>query len=169
MSTNMPEILQNFSLFVDGKGYAGKVAEIVLPKLTLKTEEYSAGGLDAPMDIDLGMEKLMCECTMHEYDPAIFAMWGLAPGNTVNLTLRGGFKQGNKIKTVIINLTGSWKELDMGTWKRDEKASLKIQVSAQYYGLVIDALPVVLIDIPNMKRIIGGKDMLSDLRKAIGV
>ena len=41
----LPKILKNFSAFVDGRGYAGRVDEITLPKLTIKMEEYRAGGM----------------------------------------------------------------------------------------------------------------------------
>ena len=34
------DILKNMSLFVDGRGYAGNVDELNLPKLALKTEEF---------------------------------------------------------------------------------------------------------------------------------
>jgi UDP-N-acetylmuramoyl-L-alanyl-D-glutamate--2,6-diaminopimelate ligase len=54
----LPKILKNFNVFVDGRGYAGKIDEITLPKLTIKTEEYRAGGMDIPVSIDMGMEKL---------------------------------------------------------------------------------------------------------------
>lgn len=168
--SNMPEYLRAMNLFVDGKGYAGKVENIELPKLSIKTEEYRGGAMDAPVDVDLGMEKLTCSFTVNEYDPALFAMWGLAPGNLVNLTMRGAFDDGGgSIKPVIINLTGSWKEIDMGTWKAGDKSGLKVQVSCRYYGLAINKIPVVLIDIPNMKRVVGGIDMLAEVREAIGI
>ena len=51
------DILKNMSLFVDGRGYAGNVDELNLPKLALKTEEFRGGGMDAPIEIDMGMEK----------------------------------------------------------------------------------------------------------------
>ena len=34
----LPKILKNFNVFVDGRGYAGRVEEITLPKLTIKTK-----------------------------------------------------------------------------------------------------------------------------------
>lgn len=34
----LPKILKNFNVFVDGRGYAGKIDEVTLPKLTIKTE-----------------------------------------------------------------------------------------------------------------------------------
>ncbi len=49
----LPKILRNFNVFVDGRGYAGKIDEITLPKLTIKTEEYRAGGMDIPINIDI--------------------------------------------------------------------------------------------------------------------
>lgn len=168
--SNMPEYLRAMNLFVDGKGYAGQVENVEPPKLTLKTEDYRGGAMDAPVEIDLGMEKLSCSFTINKYDPVLFALWGLAPGNMVNITLRGAMDDGSgKIKAVLINLTGSWKELDMGSWKAGDKSGLKIQVALKYYALAIDGKPVVLIDIPNMKRVVGGKDMLADVRKAIGL
>ena len=54
----IPKILKNFNLFIDGRGYAGKCDEVNPPKLNIKSEEYRAGGLDAPIPIDMGMEKL---------------------------------------------------------------------------------------------------------------
>ena len=42
------DIRKNFSLFVDGRGYAGNTDEANMPELSLQTEEYRAGGMDAP-------------------------------------------------------------------------------------------------------------------------
>jgi Phage tail tube protein FII len=63
----LPKILRNFNVFVDGRGYAGKIDEITLPKLTIKTDEYRAGGMDIPINIDMGMEKLEADFTFSEY------------------------------------------------------------------------------------------------------
>ena len=88
----LPKILKNFSAFVDGRGYAGRVDEITLPKLSIKTEEYRGGGMDVPIDIDLGMEKLEAEITFSEYDPELFRLFGIMDNSTVNFTLRGGLQ-----------------------------------------------------------------------------
>ena len=44
----IPQILTNLNLYVDGRGFAGRVTEIQLPKLKRKTEEHRAGGMDGP-------------------------------------------------------------------------------------------------------------------------
>lgn len=61
MAIELPHVLKNMNLFVDGRGYAGRVDEIKLPKLTLKTEEHRAGGMDIPVELELGMDKLEAE------------------------------------------------------------------------------------------------------------
>ncbi|NSX83964.1 phage major tail tube protein, partial [Wolbachia endosymbiont of Atemnus politus] len=124
----LPKILKNFNVFVDGKGYAGKIDEITLPKLTIKTEEYRAGGMDIPVSIDMGMEKLEADFTFAEYDSELFRLFGLIDGNSVSLTLRGGL-QGNEVEGVIINLRGIFRELDFGNWKPSEKATLKCTIA----------------------------------------
>lgn len=166
---NLPQYFKNMNLFVDGKGYAGKIEEVTLPKLTIKTDEYRGGGMDAPIEIDLGMEKLEASFTVNEYDPTIFMAFGLLPGNLVNITARGALDQGGEIVPVVANMVGGWKELDMGSWKVGEKASSKVSISCRYYKLIVNNIPTVEIDIPNMVRSIGGTDQLAETRAAIAL
>ncbi|GFR20643.1 phage tail tube protein FII [Trichonephila clavata] len=101
----LPKILKNFNVFVDGRGYAGKIDEVTLPKLTIKTEEYRAGGMDIPINIDMGMEKLEAEFTFAEYDSELFRLFGLIDGNSVSLTLRADYKavEENFMQTITLN------------------------------------------------------------------
>jgi P2 family phage contractile tail tube protein len=112
-------VLKNFALFVDGRGYAGRVDEVTLPKLTLKTEEHRAGGMDAPVELDMGMEKLECELTLAEYDSELFKLFGLATGAPVRVTLRGGLDgEAGAVTPCVVTLTGAWRELDLGATGR---------------------------------------------------
>lgn len=165
----IPKILKNFSVSVDGRGYAGRVDECVLPKLTVKTEEHRAGGMDMPVEIDMGLEKLEAELTFSEYDHELFRLFGLVDGNAVQLTLRGAIQSNGEAEPVVINLRGALKELDAGTWTAGEKATLKVMVSARYYKLAINGETAIEIDAENMIRLIDGKDQLESVRKAIGV
>jgi P2 family phage contractile tail tube protein len=165
----LPKLLKNFNAFVDGKGFAGRIEEIQLPKLTLKTEEFRAGGMDIPVQIDLGMEKLEAELTFAEYDADLFRLFGISGGNSIAFTLRGGLQGVGETESVVINLRGVIKELDAGTWKPGDKTSLKCTVAASYYKLTIDNRELIEIDAENMIRKINGTDQLSSLRSAIGV
>lgn len=86
----IPKILKNFNLFVDGRGHAGRVEEIMLPKLMIKTEEYQLGGLDTPVQVDMGMDKLECELTLTEYDTHVIKLFGIAESSVLPIALRGG-------------------------------------------------------------------------------
>lgn len=165
----LPKKLKNFHAFVNAKGYAGKVSEIELPKLTLKTEEFRAGGMDAPVEIDMGMEKLEASITFSEYDADIFKQFGLTTGDAVPLILRGAIENSAGTEAVIINLTGIFKELDSGSWKAGDETTLKASIACKYYKLTIDGSPLVEIDVEGMVRKINGVDQLKQQRKALGL
>lgn len=165
----IPKILKNFNAFVDGRGYAGRVDEITLPKLTIKTEEHRAGGMDVPVEIDMGMEKLEAELTFAEYDVELFRLFGLIDGNAVSLTLRGAIQADGEAEPIIVNLRGSFREVDAGTWKAGDKATLKCMIAVRYYRLTINGDSVIEIDAENMIRIIGGEDQMATIRQAIGI
>ena len=99
MSIKMPKVLKNMNLFIDGRGYAGRVDEIELPKLALKTEEHRAGGMDVPLEIDLGMEKLEATLTLSDYDPELFKLYGMVANDSVAITIRGAIQAQGETKT----------------------------------------------------------------------
>lgn len=165
----LPKILKNFNAFVDGRGYAGRIDEIILPKLSIKTEEYRGGGMDIPVAIDMGMEKLEAELNFAEYDSELFRLFGLVDGNGVSITLRGGLQGIGEAEAIVINLRGQFKELDLGNWKPADKAKLKCTISIRYYKLTIDLRELIEIDAENMIRKINGIDQMSSLRSALGI
>ena len=166
----LDDILKNMALFVDGRGFAGNVEELTLPKLTLKTEEFRNGGMDAPIEVEMGMEKLESEFTLTRFDKNVLKLFGLAPGQLTPLTIRGAVISDDGTQTaVVINLQGIVREMDPGNWKPGEKATLKIMMALRYYKLTHGGDVVHEIDIPNMVRTIGGVDQLSAVRSALGI
>ena len=57
----LPRVLKAFAAFVDGTNYMGEVPEVTLPTLSRKMEEYRAGGMQGPVDLDFGQEKMEAE------------------------------------------------------------------------------------------------------------
>jgi hypothetical protein len=156
---------------VDGRGYAGKVEEITLPKLTVKTDEFRAGGMDCPVEIDMGMEKLECDFSLRAVDADVLKLWGIVPGNTqTRLTFRGSLRSEDGVETgVIANIEGKVKEADYGAWKAGEPSTLKCAVACVYYKLTHGGQVIHEIDVRNMKRIVNGQDQLAAMRAALGV
>ncbi len=166
----IPETLANMNLFVDGISFQGDVPSLTLPKLTLKTEEHRVGGMDLPVELDMGMEKQEAGFTTTGVRRESLRMFGLADGTAFNGVFRGAFK-GLKGKTtaVIVTLRGMLKEIDMGDWKAGDKAEIKHNVALTYYKLEVDGRLIYEIDALGMKRVINGVDQLAAQRSALGL
>jgi len=165
-------ILKNMNLFVDGKGYAGKVTELTLPKLTTKTSEYRAGGMDMPIEVDMGMEKMEAGFTFNGYDPALLPLFGISVGiKRQLLTARGSLvdEMTGIERPIEVILHGAFKEVDMGTWKPGEDATLKLTMAVTHYELIHDGVPIYVIDPENMIRMINGVDMMIQTRNNLGM
>ncbi len=167
----MKDSLKNMSLFIDGRGYGGAIDEIVLPKLVLKTQEYYAGGMDIPIEIELGMEKLECQFTLAKFDPAVLSLFGVSTGRLVPLTVRGSLMDEGTgtAMPVVIQLRGMIKEMDFGTWKMGEAAVVKVTVALRYYRYEQNNQVIHEIDAANAVRRINGTDTLETIRNHIGL
>lgn len=165
-----PNTLKNFNLFVDGRGYAGVVDEITPPKLSIKTDEHRAGGMDVPVELDMGMEAMTMDFTLSQYDADVLKNFGVNNGATLPMTMRGALQaEGGAVIPVIINARGMIKMVDDGTWKAGEKTQLKITAALRYYKRTIGGAVLHEIDVENMTRVINGVDQMADLRNAIGI
>lgn len=163
-------ILKNVNLFVDGRGYAGQVAEVNLPKLTVKMEEHRDGGMDAPAEIDMGLEKLECDWSTSSIDADLLRRWGVAPGNLAPVTFRGALEsEDGTVTPVVASVRGQVKEIDWGTWKTGEKVPLKCMMAVRYYKFEHDGTVIHEIDVDNMIRMIDGTDRLQEQRAALGI
>ena len=166
----IPETLANMNLFVDGISFQGDVPSLTLPKLTLKTEEHRVGGMDVPVELDMGMEKQEAGFTTTGVRRESLKMFGLADGTGFNGVFRGAFKGlKGKVTPVIVTLRGLLKEVDMGDWKAGDKAEIKHNVALTYYKLEVDGRLIYEIDALGMKRVINGVDQLAAQRSALGL
>jgi len=167
----LANVLKDFNVFVEGKGFAGKADEINLPKLTLKMDEYRAGGMDAPAEIDMGMEKLECDFTLGEFDADVLKLFGIQVGAAQSFRAQGSITNptDGTATPVVVQLRGRIKESDMGTWKAGEAAKHKVTIAVNYYKYSQAGTDLVEIDVEGMKRIINGVDQLAQTRTNLGI
>lgn len=164
------DIRKNFNLFVDGRGYAGQVDEFNAPKLTLQTEEFRAGGMDLPIDVTMGMEKLVTDFSLKAYDRNVLAMFGVVEGSTVPLVVREALESFDGAVTPVVHtMRGKITELDPGTSKPGELPMLKATLTLTYYKMQHGDQVVHEIDAENMVRVINGVDTLANIRGALGI
>ncbi|ASJ24398.1 phage major tail tube protein [Laribacter hongkongensis] len=87
----IPQVLTNLNLYVDGRGFAGRVTEIQLPKLKRKTDGYRAGGMDAEVDMgswkpgDKGETKYTASLSYYKLEIDGRAIYEIDPVNCVRI------------------------------------------------------------------------------------
>jgi uncharacterized protein len=166
----IPRVLKNFNLLVDGRGLAGSVSKLTLPSLTTQMEEFRGGGMDIPAEIDMGMEKLETSFEQFEYDENTLSLFGLADGAATQVTARGALRRdGEPAVAMVVNMTGVIKQFEPGDWETGSKATANFQMALRYLKIRIGSRDVAEIDVVNMVRKINGVDQLATIRQAIGV
>lgn len=163
-------VRKNLNLFVDGRGHAGQIVDFNAPKLQLKTEDFRAGGMHGPLELTLGHEKLESDFSLQSYDADVLAQWNVREGQPVQFTAREALESHDGTVTAVAHfMRGKIKEIDSGTSKPGELATMKISMALQYYKLVHGGRTVQEIDVENMIVIQDGVDVLASIRAAIGI
>lgn len=165
----LPRHLRNFNVMIDGFGFAGRADEVTLPTLSLATEEHRAGGMDAPVDVDMGMELMELSVVISDYDESVISGFGLL-GPGVPITLRGAIqRQGEAAQPVVIKMLGGLKSREVGAFAVGAKQTTTLTYSLRKYSEAINGVEYVNIDIENMVRVINGVDQLASQRAALGL
>lgn len=163
-------ILKNFNLGIDGRGYAGELGDYTPPSPSVAAEEYRAGGMNGPIDIDMGQEKMTSTAVLRNYSADVLALWGVAPGRLIQFTARGALEsEDGTVTAVVHNMRGKLLQPDRGTWSPGQSATLTLNWSVEYFKETIGGKVITEIDVVNMVRIIDGVDYLAEQRAALGI
>ncbi len=169
----LPRFLKNFDVNLTGFSFTHRAEEITLPKITVKTEEWRGSGMDAPVEIDMGLEKLEATFKFADIDPAQFVSLGIGQNTAINgAIIKGSIQRQGESPIEITGLLTGWiKELDMGSWKVGDMASgaVTLQMAVSRYSLNYGAMPLINIDIVNGVRLINAIDQNLGVRQTLGV
>ena len=167
----LPRKLKNQNLFHDGNNFIGLVPEVTLPKLARKMEEYRGGGMDGPVDSDVGGEKLTLDWTAGGMIVEALRKFAATSATAVALRWAGAYQRDDtgEVDAVEVIARGRYSELDFGSAKQGETTAHKYTMSCAYYRLDINGRTEVEIDQLNMIYIVDGEDILADQRRALGV
>lgn len=167
----LPSVLKNFNLFNDGNSYMGQAEEVKLPKLTRKMDDFRGGGMNGPIEIDLGQDKLEMEFTCGGLMQQVLEQYGTCRADGVMLRFAGAYQRDDNcaVQAMEIVVRGRHKEIDMGDAKAGDKGKFAVKSTLTYYKLTIDNQEVIEIDLLNMVEKVKGKDLLAEQRKAIGL
>ena len=167
----LPRKLKNFATFVDGTNYMGEMPEVTLPTLTRKMEEYRAGGMNGPIDLDMGQEKMEAELKGAGWIKGLMAKWGAGTHDAVMVRFAGAIQSDDSeaVQTVEVVMRGRLSEVDPGSAKAGELTERTYKFTLSYYKATVDGEVELEIDLVNMVENVHGEDRLSAVRAALGV
>jgi P2 family phage contractile tail tube protein len=167
----LPRKLKNFNLFNDGTSYLGQVESITLPKLTRKMEEWRGGGMDSPVEVDLGGEVITLEWTAGGVLKSALAQYGVTDAGGNLLRFAGAYQRDDTgdVDAVEIVVRGRHKEIDFGDAKTGESTQHKYTTTCAYYKLSVNGVVLIEIDPINFIFVVDGQDRLAAQRFALGV
>lgn len=163
----LPRLLKNMNLFVDGESLHTAIEAMTTPNMALKLAEHRAGGMDAPIEVDMGMEKLEMSFQISDPNERLLGLIGIP---RVQLMARSAHQRdGEAAEPMTVYMTGMIKQTELGEFKAGEKATHTFNAALIYYKLEMNGNEMVEIDVPNMIRRVNGTDVLESIRTAIGV
>lgn len=167
MVASLPRQLKAFNIYIDGDSYAGRADAITLPPLAFQMEEHRAGGMDAPVELELGMQAMQASLIISDYSPRLMSLIGQSE---VPIVARGAVQaQGNNAEAVVVNMRGLFSNTEFSEWRSGGKSTKTLTASLSYFRYRQADVEYVEIDIINMVRRIGGVDQLAGQRLAIGL
>lgn len=167
---SLPRKLKNMNMFVDGQSFLGEVATVTLPTLTRKTEEFRGGGMNAPVDVDMGMEKLELEWGGGGWMPDIIGKMGNPKISGSLIRFMGAVQRDDtgQVSAVEVVTRGRFNEIGRGESKPGEDTEQTHKTGLTFYAEYWNGVELVYIDVLNMIERFGGFDRLSEQRAAIG-
>lgn len=167
----LPKVLSDFTLYIEGRGYAGVAEEVTLPTLEHKTEDYEAAGMAGPVELNLSLNALKLEFTLGEFNIDVLNQWGVTDVGGLNVRFLGaGLSQdGGNDEAIEVSVRGRWKKLDPGTVKKGDRAKLKVEMPLTYYRYSVNGSPVIEIDMISGKQTVNGTDLSAVMLQALGI
>jgi P2 family phage contractile tail tube protein len=157
-------------LYIDSIQKVGSMIEYTAPVLEIITEDFRAGGMDAAVPMDMGMNPLTASFTAGE-DADMLARFGIKDGSKVPVFIRSHLEDEvtGATKTVIEELRGLLTKVDHGTKTSGAFQATTFEMKLFYYRYEADGSNVHEIDPVNMVRLINGTDQLVEARAALGL
>ena len=167
----LPFKLKNFNTFNDGNSFLGQVAEIELPKIVIKTEQWRGGGMLGEIDIDMGLEKLEMTTKSGGLVIPVIRQFGLIGVAGVQQRFVGAYQEegnGGVVQAEIVT-RGKHTELDLGTAKAGDNTEHAVKSTLSYFKFSANGAQVMEIDMLSGLFIVGGVDRTAALRAALQI
>lgn len=166
----LPAKLKQMNVFNEGQSYLGIASQVELPKLKMAGEEYRGAGMLAPVDMDMGLEKLEMTTTYGGIVVGVMRQFGLTRADGAMLRFVGAYQSDDSSTPIAAELVtrGRHMELDPGSAKPGENTEWKVQSTLTYLKWTVNGRVEVEIDVMNAIYKIGSVDRMAAIRAIIG-
>jgi P2 family phage contractile tail tube protein len=167
----LPRKLKDFNLFGDGNNWQGQVPTLTLPELARNMEEYRGGGMDGPVEIDMGQNLITLQWTAGGLIAEVFNEYG-TPIHDANLLRFNGSYESDETGEVIpveIVVRGRHKTIAMGDAEGGSNNQVQTTTTCSYYKLTVNGQEIIEMDLPGMVFRVRGQDRLAERRQALGL
>lgn len=156
--------ITNANVYLKEGRLVGKVEEVQLPSLKMKMQEMPALGIYGTTEVPVGMEIFEVKLKWNSIYPEHLSTFN--PLRATRLIVKSNMQTHNPAgvisnSTVTVFLSGTFKELPLGTIKPGEKQDgLETVMTINYYKLEVNGVPVQEVDVYNNVFMVGAEDVL---------
>ncbi len=171
MAKQLPAVVKNFNVMVEGDSYAGLAKTITLPEIVKKTEEYRAAGMIGDVALDLGFEKLEMTITYTGIDTRHFEQLAGCGVSSVPIRFVGAYQRQDTCDMITRNIymRGSVTNLPLGEISLGEINEQELTYAVTYLKVEDNNVNVLEIDVVNGIFNVMGKDKTSEINQALGL
>lgn len=171
MAKQMPAVLKNFNVRVDGDSYAGTAKTINLPEIVKKTEEYRAAGMIGDIKLDMGFEAMEATVNYTGVDKRHIAQLAYCGVSALPIRYIGAYERQDTCTHVVrdVYMRGSVTNLPLGELELGSINEYELTYSVTYLKIVDDGLQLLEVDFVNGIFIVGDKDMTSEINAQLGL
>lgn len=171
MAKQMPAVLKNFNVRVDGDSYAGTAKTINLPEIVKKTEDYRAAGMIGDIKLDMGFEAMESTITYTGIDARHIMQLMSCGVSDLPIRFIGAYERQDTCQHIVrdIYMRGSVTNLPLGEIELGSINEQELTYSVTYLKVVDDGLTLLEIDFVNGIFIVAGKDMTGDINAKLGL
>lgn len=164
----LPKVIKDAILSVEGTSFAGRVKNLEWPKLARKMEEYRAGGMMGPVEIDLGGEKMEMSFEMPEQDAELLGHFGVCNVGGIRFRINASAESDSpdcSSDAIEVVATGRFKEIELGSFEGGDLQESKFAVSLATFKYSRNGSEVLDIDHINNIFKVNKRDLLEKRRE----
>ena len=162
--------LKDFTAQVNDIGYRGALDRFMPPKIVPLLEEHRASGMDTPIDLDMGIEKLTTELRFRGFYASLLDGVGVKDLDGVKIEVKGAIEDAidGTVENVTFNMTGKITNYDPGDWLAGtENSTVTLTLTLAYLKITVGGAVKHEIDVLNGKRIVNGVNQREQINAAL--